>query len=69
MSGLRRDVLEHLLERRGVLARAAAQGVGFTQPHVGHDSFRVLEASRCNGKADQKIAGTAESLEALPFSE
>lgn len=50
-------------------ARAAAQGVGFTQAHVGLDSFRVLEASRCDGKAGQKIAGAAESLEALPFCE
>lgn len=50
-------------------AKAAAQGQGFTQPHVGHDSFRVLEASRCDGKAARKIEGTAESLEALPFCE
>ena len=50
-------------------AKAAALGQGFTQPHVGHDSFRVLEASRCAGKASAKIEGTAESLEALAFCE
>lgn len=50
-------------------ARAAALGQGFTQPHVGQDSFRVLEASRCSGKAGRKIEGVAESLEALPFCE
>lgn len=50
-------------------ARAAAQGQGFSQPHVGHDSFRVLEASRCDGKAGKKIEGTTATLEALPFCE
>lgn len=50
-------------------AKAAAQGEGFSQPHVAHDSFRVLPASRCDGKAGRKIEGTAESLEALPYCE
>ncbi len=50
-------------------AKAAALGQGFTQPHVAHDSFRVLPASRCDGRAGKKIEGTAESLDALPYCE
>ncbi len=50
-------------------AKAAAQGEGFSQPHVAHDSFRVLPANRCNGMSAKKIEGTAASLEALPFCE